>query len=85
MAAQKSKSLSSTVRVPKPVTDVQWQTLRAFHDHEEYGRLMADPGAFAGREALERRMIAFFKQHGVPVPQSQLIVTGRRPRAKIHR
>ena len=81
MAARKSKRPPSSDWVPKPVTDVQWRTLRGFHDQEEYGRLMADPGALARRQALEERMIAFFKQQGVPVPESQLIVTGRR-RAK---
>jgi hypothetical protein len=82
MAARRSKSPSATFQVPKPITDEQWRTLRAFHDREEYGRLTADPAAFARRQALEQRMIAFFKQYGVRVPQSQLIVTGRRPRAK---
>jgi hypothetical protein len=80
MAAGKSKD-ASTIRIPKPLTDVQWRTLRAFHDREEHTRLMADPEALARRQALERRMIAFFEEHGVPVPRSQLIVT-QRPRAR---
>lgn len=66
MAAAKLKKSSSTIRVPRPLTDTQWRTLRAFHDHEEHNRLMADPEALERRQALEWRMVAFFKEHGVP-------------------